>query len=146
MLTGRRFGAEDALRIGLLNRVVERDQLLAEASDLAEEITANSECGVLTTKLGLWPNLDAPSLRHAMRLENRTQVRGQHHRQDGRGGAGVPGEAGSRVAPDVAQASSAPTWRRCSSEALPARPAVVNGSERHPHEQTATKRPGTGFS
>ena len=28
------------------------------------------------TKLGLWANLDAPSLRHAMQLENRTQVLG----------------------------------------------------------------------
>ena len=28
------------------------------------------------TKLGMWANLDAPSLRHAMELENRTQVLG----------------------------------------------------------------------
>ena len=28
------------------------------------------------TKLGLWANLDAPSLRHAIELENRTQVLG----------------------------------------------------------------------
>ena len=28
------------------------------------------------TKLGMWTNLDAPSLRHAMELENRTQVLG----------------------------------------------------------------------
>jgi enoyl-CoA hydratase len=76
MLTGRRFGAEEALRLGLLNRVVERDQLLTEATALAEEITANSEYGVLMTKIGLWANLDAPSLRHAMQLENRTQVLG----------------------------------------------------------------------
>jgi hypothetical protein len=31
---------------------------------------------VYATKLGLWANLDAPSLRHAIELENRTQVLG----------------------------------------------------------------------
>ena len=28
------------------------------------------------TKIGMWANLDAPSLRHAIELENRTQVLG----------------------------------------------------------------------
>ena len=76
MLTGRRFGADEAARIGLLNRVVPRAQLLDDAFELAQGITANSEFGVYMTKLGLWANLDAPSLRHAMQLENRTQVLG----------------------------------------------------------------------
>jgi enoyl-CoA hydratase len=76
MLTGRRVPADEASRIGLLNRVGPRDRLLDEALDLAAAITANSEYGVYMTKLGLWANLDAPSLRHAMQLENRTQVLG----------------------------------------------------------------------
>ena len=76
MLTGRRFDADEAARIGLLNRVVPLAQLLDHAFELAEGITANSEFGVYMTKLGLWANLDAPSLRHAMQLENRTQVLG----------------------------------------------------------------------
>jgi len=76
MLTGRRFDAAEALRFGMLNRVVERDALLDTALDLAALITANSEYGVYMTKLGMWANLDAPSLRHAMELENRTQVLG----------------------------------------------------------------------
>src|SRR5262249_35989967 len=76
MLTGRRFTAEEALRIGLLNRVVARDRLLDTAAELAAQITANSEYGVLMTKLGFWANVDAPSLRHAIELENRTQVLG----------------------------------------------------------------------
>jgi enoyl-CoA hydratase len=76
MLTGRRFSAEEANQIGLLNRVVEKDGLLAAAADLAATIAANSEYGVYMTKLGLWANLDAPSLRHAIQLENRTQVLG----------------------------------------------------------------------
>jgi enoyl-CoA hydratase len=76
MLTGRRFDAEEALRFGMLNRVVERDALLEAALDLAGLITDNSEYGVYMTKLGMWANLDAPSLRHAIELENRTQVLG----------------------------------------------------------------------
>jgi enoyl-CoA hydratase len=76
MLTGRRVPAEEAQRIGLLNRVVDADGLLDAALELAAGITANSEFGVVMTKLGLWANLDAPSLRHAMELENRTQVLG----------------------------------------------------------------------
>jgi enoyl-CoA hydratase/carnithine racemase len=76
MLTGRRFTAEEALRFGLLNRVVPRDDLLEHAADLASLITANSEYGVLMTKVGFWANIDAPSLRHAIELENRTQVLG----------------------------------------------------------------------
>jgi enoyl-CoA hydratase len=76
MLTGRRFSAEEANRIGMLNRVVAREELLDAASDLAAAIAANSEYGVYMTKLGLWANLDAPSLRHAIQLENRTQVLG----------------------------------------------------------------------
>ena len=76
MLTGRRFGADEAMRFGMLNRVVPRDALLDAAIELAGLITDNSEYGVYMTKLGMWANLDAPSLRHAMELENRTQVLG----------------------------------------------------------------------
>jgi len=76
MLTGRRFAAEEAHRIGMLNRLVPRDELLATALDLGEGIAANSEFGVYMTKIGMWANLDAPSLRHAIELENRTQVLG----------------------------------------------------------------------
>ena len=76
MLTGRRFDAAEALRLGVLNRVVPRAELLPTARELADAIAANSEYGVYMTKLGLQANLDAPSLRHAMQLENRTQVLG----------------------------------------------------------------------
>jgi enoyl-CoA hydratase len=76
MLTGRRFTAEEAERFGMLNRVVPRDRLLDEAFELARAVAANSEYGVYMTKVGMWANLDAPSLRHAMELENRTQVLG----------------------------------------------------------------------
>jgi len=76
MLTGRRFSADEADRFGMLNRLVPRDELRAAALDLGESIAANSEFGVYMTKIGMWANLDAPSLRHAIELENRTQVLG----------------------------------------------------------------------
>jgi enoyl-CoA hydratase len=76
MLTGRRFSAEEADAIGLLNRVVPAADVLDAAIALGDLVLANSEFGVYMTKLGLWANLDAPSLRHAMELENRTQVLG----------------------------------------------------------------------
>lgn len=76
MLTGRRFSAAEAMQFGMLNRVVARDELFDRALELARLVTANSEYGVYMTKLGMWAGLDAPSLRHAMELENRTQVLG----------------------------------------------------------------------
>jgi enoyl-CoA hydratase/carnithine racemase len=76
MLTGRHFSADEAMRFGMLNRVVPRAALVESAVELGDAIAENSEYGVYTTKLGMWANLDAPSLRHAMELENRTQVLG----------------------------------------------------------------------
>jgi enoyl-CoA hydratase len=76
MLTGRRFSAEEAMRYGMLNRLVPQEELLDAAYELGEAIAENSEFGVYMTKLGMWANVDAPSLRHAMELENRTQVLG----------------------------------------------------------------------
>jgi len=76
MLTGRRFTADEAARYGMLNRVVAPTHLRDSALDLADAVAANSEYGVYMTKVGMWANLDAPSLRHAIELENRTQVLG----------------------------------------------------------------------
>ena len=76
MLTGRRVPAAEAKEIGLINRVTTRDELLATALELAQMIIENSEYGVRMTKVGMWANLDASSLRAAMQLENRTQVLG----------------------------------------------------------------------
>jgi enoyl-CoA hydratase len=76
MLTGRRFSAEEAIRFGVLNRVTTSEMLMPSAIELAEMIADNSEYGVRMTKVGMWANLDASSLRAAMELENRTQVLG----------------------------------------------------------------------
>jgi enoyl-CoA hydratase len=74
MLTGRLVEAEEAVRIGLVNRVVEVDRLLEEAGSVAAEIARNSPFGVRMTKQVLHRNVDAPSIEAAIDLENRTQV------------------------------------------------------------------------
>lgn len=76
MLTGKIIDAEEAARINLANRVIPAEQLLSEAKALAAEIASNNEYGVWMTKTGLNAVLDAPSLRHALEIENRTQVLG----------------------------------------------------------------------
>jgi enoyl-CoA hydratase/carnithine racemase len=74
LLTGRTFGAEEALRIGLVLEVVEQAQLLERALGKAREISANAPLAVWMTKETMWQTIDAPSLRHAIDIENRTQV------------------------------------------------------------------------
>jgi enoyl-CoA hydratase len=76
MLTGRHFDAAEAERIGLVHRVVAEGRHLEAALETARLIRENNEYGVWMTKSGLAANLDAPSLRHAIELENRTQVLG----------------------------------------------------------------------
>jgi enoyl-CoA hydratase len=74
MLTGRRADAEEAVRVGLANRVCAPGRLLEECYALADEIAANSPFAVRMTKQVLHHNVDAPSLEAAIELENRTQV------------------------------------------------------------------------
>ncbi|CAB1369715.1 enoyl-CoA hydratase/isomerase family protein [Denitratisoma oestradiolicum] len=76
MLTGRIFKADEAREMKLVSRVVPPEDLAAAALEMARAIAENSEYGVWMTKKGLWSNVDAPSLRQAMELENRTQVLG----------------------------------------------------------------------
>ena len=50
LLTGRRIDAETAARWGLINRVVPHEELLADAFELAREISANAPLAVQATK------------------------------------------------------------------------------------------------
>lgn len=79
MYTGRFVGAEEAVRIGLANRVVDGDALLDEAFAMADQIAANSPFGVQMTKTALQANLDGVSLHTALELENRGQALASRH-------------------------------------------------------------------
>ncbi|MCX6479901.1 MAG: enoyl-CoA hydratase/isomerase family protein [Mycobacterium sp.] len=74
MLTGRIIDATEAFRINLVHEVVEPEALMDAALAMARSIAANNAYGVWQTKTGLNAALDAPSLRHAKEIENRTQV------------------------------------------------------------------------
>jgi enoyl-CoA hydratase/carnithine racemase len=74
MLTGRVFGADEAREMGLVLDVVDSDQLMSRALDTARQIVANPPLAVWMTKETMWQTIDAPSMRHALDMENRTQI------------------------------------------------------------------------
>jgi enoyl-CoA hydratase/carnithine racemase len=74
LLTGRFVLPDEAERIGLVNRVVEPEDLLPAALELADSIICNSPFGVRLTKQVIQANLGAASLELAIELENRNQA------------------------------------------------------------------------
>lgn len=74
MFTGRLVDADEAYRLGIVNRIVPADDLLEASLDVARQIAANSPFGVRLSKEILQTNVDAPSLEAAIALENRSQV------------------------------------------------------------------------
>jgi enoyl-CoA hydratase len=74
LLTGRVFDAAEAEKIGLLLDVVPSEQLLERAMKTAREIASNPPLAVWMTKETMWQTIDAPSFRHALDMENRTQI------------------------------------------------------------------------
>ncbi|WP_182347187.1 enoyl-CoA hydratase/isomerase family protein [Tomitella gaofuii] len=74
MLTGRVFECDEAQEMGLVQGVVADGEVVERACVTARQIAANPPMGVWMTKETLWQNIDAPSYRHALDMENRTQV------------------------------------------------------------------------
>jgi enoyl-CoA hydratase len=74
MLTGRRFDAEEALRIGLLADVVPDGKLAARAVEAAAQIATLAPWGVRLTKQGMWGALEIPSEQAAIEYEDRQQI------------------------------------------------------------------------
>jgi len=72
--TGRMVAADEALAIGLVNRVSEPDRLLSDVLALAEAIVANSPGGVQLSKRALQANMEISSYAAALELENRGQA------------------------------------------------------------------------
>lgn len=74
LLTGRRIDAAEALRMGLVSRVVSDDAILDTALEMAESMCAYSPFGVQMTKQVLWANLECGSLDAAIEVEDRNQI------------------------------------------------------------------------
>ena len=74
MLTGRVFAVEEAREMGLVLDVVDEGDVVDRALATARLIAANPPLAVWMTKETMWQTIDAPSLRHALDMENRTQV------------------------------------------------------------------------
>ncbi|MFC1533062.1 enoyl-CoA hydratase/isomerase family protein [Thermodesulfobacteriota bacterium] len=60
MFTGDLIQAEDAFRLGMLNRLVPREQLMSTAEDLAKKILANAPLAVRAMKESTLLGLDLP--------------------------------------------------------------------------------------
>ncbi len=74
MLTGRVFDAAEAREMGLVLDVVPPGAVVDRALATARLIAANGPLAVWMTKETMWQTIDAPSYRHALDMENRTQV------------------------------------------------------------------------
>jgi enoyl-CoA hydratase len=74
LLTGRRVDAVEALRMGLVSRVVPDAQVLGCACEMAERMCEFSPYGLQMTKQVIWANLENNSLAAAIELEDRNQI------------------------------------------------------------------------
>ena len=74
LFTGRKVDAEEAYRMGLVSRVVDDDELLDTALDVAETLCGYSPYGLAMTKDVVWANLENTSLEAAIELEDRNQL------------------------------------------------------------------------
>ena len=84
-LSGRVFGAEEALKGGLVSEIVEPDNLMARALELAESYTANtSPMSVALNRQLIWRMMGASHPMEAHKLESRTMLHTSMH--DGREG------------------------------------------------------------
>lgn len=78
MLTGRKVSAHEALRMGLVSRVIGDDGEAASVLDAALEVAGGmckfSPYGLTMTKEVLWASLEVASLETAVELEDRNQL------------------------------------------------------------------------
>jgi enoyl-CoA hydratase len=78
LLTGKKVDAVEALRVGLVSRVVPDDDVLGVSVEMAERMCAFSPFGLALTKDTLWASLEVGSLQAAVAFENRTQLLAGH--------------------------------------------------------------------
>jgi enoyl-CoA hydratase/carnithine racemase len=74
MLTARIFDADEALAMSLVLDVVDDGAVVERALETARLISTNAPFSTWMTKETMWQTIDAPSLRAALDIENRTQI------------------------------------------------------------------------
>lgn len=74
MLTGRFIDAKRAYELGLVSRVVEQDQLVAEAQGFVDDMLHATPLGLRLTKEALNHAIDAQGLEAAIAMEDRNQI------------------------------------------------------------------------
>jgi len=74
LMSGRRVPAEEAERMGLVNKLEPRERIVESALELARVMLQKSPGGLALTKRVIERNLAAPSLVSAVELENRNQT------------------------------------------------------------------------
>jgi enoyl-CoA hydratase len=74
LLTGRKIDAAEALRMGLVSRVLPDADLLPATLELAARMSEFSPYGLQMTKEIIWVNLENPSLEAAIEIEDRNQL------------------------------------------------------------------------
>ena len=78
MLTGRRVGAEEAERIGLVAEALDGEELLPRCLEAAEQIAAWAPWGIRLTKQGMWSALEISTEQAAIEYEDRQQMMALH--------------------------------------------------------------------
>lgn len=74
LLTGRRVDADEALRMGLVSRVLPEEDLMPVALEMAARMAEYSQYALQMTKEVIWVNLENPSLESAVEIEDRNQL------------------------------------------------------------------------
>ncbi len=74
ILTGNFMPAEEAISLGLASRLVEPDQLLETAMELARTMNSKNPMGLRLTKEAINMNIDAGGLEQALNMEDRNQT------------------------------------------------------------------------
>jgi len=74
MLTGRFLGADRALGLGLVSKVVGPNELEAEGEALVKDMLATTPLGLRLTKECLNHSIDAGGLEAAIAMEDRNQI------------------------------------------------------------------------
>ncbi|MHA1725985.1 MAG: enoyl-CoA hydratase/isomerase family protein [Promethearchaeota archaeon] len=74
LYTGRFVEADEAEKIGLILKVVDKEKLLESGLELASDLLTKSPLGLRMTKEAINLSMDSPSLETIIQLENRTQM------------------------------------------------------------------------